>query len=253
MSVDDDTKRLISEYTAAHGAAFPGSRAVQDRPWAIVAQLLNDRDGRNGQPHDGYGTYFFATIFHTDFAPDWPIASDWPAVIRGLRGSFGLTQAEFADLCGLGRATVERWEADKMTPFRGNALELLTLVRPHLRTPLQAGQALNLAAAAVLPHLTRPTSEYTGRDVVAPLRSGTHNHLDLGPALLNALETARILIVVEPGTDELDTVYFPLAGHLRDNSSLPAWAGSIVDDLARLSTADRKLVAILASRLAKGS
>jgi len=40
------------------------------------------------------------------FDPDWPIVTDWPAVIRGLRGSLHSSQPEFAELFGLGRATV---------------------------------------------------------------------------------------------------------------------------------------------------
>jgi transcriptional regulator with XRE-family HTH domain len=250
--VADETGSLINDYAVAHAAAFPGSSQAQGRPCDVVSERANNRNGHDGSPTDAYKTYFYATVFHTDFAPDWPIATDWPAVVRGLRGSFGLTQIQFADQLGVGRATLERWETGKTVPLRGDSLELLTWVRPHLRTPLQAGQALNLAAAAVLPHLTRPTSEYRGSDVVGPLRRGKHDHTDLGPALLSALETARILIAIEPGTDELDTLYFPLAGRLGASTSVPPWARGIVDDLSRLSTGDRELVAELAHRLAAG-
>ncbi|MCR1785922.1 helix-turn-helix domain-containing protein [Nocardioides carbamazepini] len=239
----------VATYADARGAAFPGSPQAQQRTPSQFVEHANHRNGRSGRGSDAFESYFYATVFHTDFAPEWPIATDWPAVVRGLRGSFALAQTDFAELCGLGRATIERWESGKVTPFRGDALQVLSLVRPHLCTPVQAGQALNLAAGAVLPHLTRPTSEYLGADVVAPLCRDGHNHSDLGPAVLSALESARILVVLDPGSDELDTTYFPLVNRPAADGHDLQWAQGILKDLAKLSNADRQLVARLARRL----
>lgn len=244
---------LMADFVRSHAAAFPGSSQAQERPWSTAIQLFNGRDGTHGRPGDRYDSYFFTTVNHSDFDPDWPIATDWPAVIRGLRGSLRLTQADFAHACDLGRATVERWESGRTTPFAGNALELLTLVRRRLETPVQAGQALNLAASVVLPHITRPTAEYSGSQIAGLLKTGKHDHTDLGPALLAALTSARILVATEPGGDELEDTYFPLAARLRGLAPLPEWAQGLIENLQHVSESDRALVIGMAQRFARGA
>ena len=187
-----------------------------------------------------FGPFYYATVHHTEFDPDWPIVTDWPEVIRGIRGSLHANQPDFAELCGLGRATVERWESKRTVPFRGDALQLLTVVRSNLNTPVQAGQALNLAAAAVLPHITRPTAQYVGRDITSWLKKTKHDHSDLARGLLQALSQARILVPIDPDGDELENLYFPLAGALRRPTKQPNWAHGLIGDLQHVSTGDRK-------------
>jgi hypothetical protein len=146
----------------------------------------------------------------------------------------------------------ERWETKRAMPFRGNAIQLLTLVRDHLETPVQAGQALNLAAAAVLPHITRPTAQYLGQDITSWLKTGKHDHSDLGRAVLQALVHARILVPIDSNGDELEDTYFPLAGRLRQPTEQPDWAHGLLCDLQHVSAGDRQLVIDLAHRFATG-
>lgn len=251
--VRSEESELIAEHARARAAMFPGSHQVQGMPWSTAVHATAERVDRLSLPPDGLESYFYTTVYHSDFDPEWPISTDWPAVIRGLRGALGATQARFAEMCDIGRATVERWETGRMVPFGGNALKLLTLVSRHLITPVQAGQALNLAAAVVLPHLTRPTAEYAGLDLIAFLKSGKHDHTYLGPGLLSALVQARILLRVDIESDELEDTYFPLAARLRDDSALPEWAPRLIDDLLGVSDTDRKLVLDLATRLTRGT
>lgn len=240
---------LINQHLQVRAAIFPGSAQVQAMSWNQASEMHNPKDGRRGKASDVFGSYFSLTVIHTDFDPDWPITVEWPAVIRGLRGAFGVTQVNFADLLEVGSATVERWESGITVPFRGNGLELLTRLRPHLQTPLQAGQALNVAAAVVLPHITRPTAEYAGHYIAKLLTSGEHDHSDLGPALLSAMEVSRILVAIDPTGDELENTYFPLAARLHPRADLPAWAVELVETLERTTEGDRKLVLDLARRL----
>lgn len=199
-----------------------------------------------------FRSFYLSTVYHTEFDPDWPISTDWPAVVRGLRGSLHRSQAEFASLLHLGRATVERWETGRTQPYRGDAIEVLNIIRPKLETPVQAGQALNLAASAVLPHLTRPTAQYRGRNLTAHLRSPKGDHSDLARPLLRALVTARILVTIDPENDELDDLYFPLAGraHLAASPDAPTWSQAHLDHLHRMTSEDRQLVLEIAERLA---
>ncbi|TQJ51839.1 hypothetical protein FBY26_3577 [Phycicoccus sp. SLBN-51] len=226
-------------------------------PWSVASQLSARFDHERVTHPEAFACdpqtfvgFFYTTVYHSDFDPDWPISTDWAAVMRGLRGSFGASQAEFAQSCEIGRATVERWEAAKTIPFRGDALQILSLIRPMLRTDLQAGQALNLAAAAVLPNLTRPTAEYSGADLAGFLRSGKHDHTYLAVGLLNALVSARILVPIHFADDALDDTYFPLAARLQKDSSLPGWASELIDNMRALRADDRRLVLSLAKRLA---
>lgn len=222
-------------------------------PWASAITCVADRKDYPASESGNYDGYFYTTVLHSDFDPEWPITTDWPSVVRGLRGSFGLSQAAFATMCGIGRATVERWEAGRMVPFGGDTLTLLTQVGPRLESAIQAGQALNLAAAVVLPHLTRPTAEYQGRDLVAFLNDGKHDHRYLGRGLLNALVASRILVPLHFEDDELDDSYFPLAARLRDPVGLPEWAPGLIDDLLAARESDRALVLELAARLGRGN
>lgn len=249
---------LIAEFTRVGAAAFPGSRQAQERPWSVAShRSFRDDHERNLRPATfaadpgTIDSYFFTTVYHSDFDPEWPIATDWPAVLRGLRGSFHMSQARFAEAFGLGRATVERWEAGKAVPFKGDALQLLTLIRSHLNTPIQAGQALNLAAAVVMPRLTKPTAEYVGRELLAVLALGKHDHAYLGPGLLDALVTARVLVPLQYADEPMDDTYRPLAARLRDQRSLPDWAGHLIDDLLTMAPGDRQLVTDLVDRLSR--
>jgi hypothetical protein len=246
MTGDDETG-LLAQHTDARAAIFPGSRQVQLLPWSTSAHSGR----RNGDERTPYDSYFYVTVDHTDFDPEWPISVDWPTVIRGLRGSFGVGNRRFAELCDVEPATVALWETGRAVPFNGDALRLLTLLRPHVRSPVQAGQALNVAAAVVLPHLTMPTAEYAGRALVAPLRAGGHDHRDLGVNLLDALVTARILVPLGVEHGELGDTYVPFLARGREDVVLPAWAPSLIDDLFSASEADRRLVLDLAHRICR--
>jgi transcriptional regulator with XRE-family HTH domain len=249
---------LIAEFTRCGAAAFPGSRQAQERPWSVATHsAFRDDHERNEHPATfaadpgTIDSYFLTTVYHSDFDPEWPIATDWPAVLRGLRGSMHMSQVSFAETFGLGRATVERWEAGKSVPFKGDARQLLTLVRSHLATPIQAGQALNIAAAIVLPRLTKPTAEYVGRELLASLTVGKHDHAYLGPGLLDALVTARVLVPLHYADEPMDDTYFPLAARLRDSTNLPDWASPLIEDLLALTREDRELVTALVGRLGR--
>lgn len=66
------------------------------------------------------------------------ISSLTPDEIRGIRESFGLSQAAFEAALGLGPKTVVRWETGKVTPSRASTLLLVLLRRypdalAHLR------------------------------------------------------------------------------------------------------------------------
>jgi len=244
MTVHEESD-LLAEHTGTRCAVFPGSRQVQLLPWSTSA---------TSRPRTGHGqalfdSYFYVTVDHSDFDPEWPIATDWSTVMRGLRGAFGLRRSEFAALCDVDRTTVDLWETGRAVPFEGDALRLLTLVRPHLRTPVQAGQVLNVAAAVVLPHLTMPTAEYAGRALVAPLRGDGHDHTDLGGNLLDALSTARIVVPQNLAESEVDDTYLPFLARGRDDTVLPAWAPGLIDDLFSASAEDRQLVIDLAARI----
>jgi hypothetical protein len=116
---------------------------------------------------------------------------------------------------------------------------------------VQAGQLLNLAAAGVLPRLTRPTAEYSGIEIASWLRSGNDDHTDLADPLLQALVAARIIIpIAASGNGALGDTYFPLAGRFRDPAPLPGWAGALITDVESLTQQDRGLVQTLARRLA---
>jgi transcriptional regulator with XRE-family HTH domain len=252
-----ETNELIAMHTRARAATFPGSRQAQARPWSIASLLSSRFDHERATHPEAYtadpGTYdafFYTTVYHSDFDPEWPITTDWPTVIRGLRGSFNVSQHDFAHMCKVGKASVERWETGRTIPLRGDALQLLSLIRPVLQTPLQAGQALNLAAAAVLPHLTKPTAEYMGTDLLKLLRSGKNDHSYLGAALISALVNARILVPLNFDDDALNDTYFPLAARRRVDHQSPDWASGLIDGMSALGSADRDLVLALVRRLA---
>lgn len=103
-----------------------------------------------------------------------------------------------------------------------------------------------------MPQITKPTAQYTGHYIDAILKSGTHDHTDLSRALLTAFVDARILVAIEPGGDELEDTYFPLAGRLRKDSNVPAWTYDLIQYLTKVSDSDRQIVTDLARRLAHG-
>lgn len=248
MTTDD----LIAEYTRVGGVAFPGSKQAQEGRPSLSIHQVNE----GPVPTDWtapFGSFFYRVRYHTDFDPEWPISIDWPAVIKGVRNSLHVSQAAFAQMCQIGRATVERWEKGTMLPFKGNAHQLLDLVRGHIVTPVQAGQVLNIAAAAVLPRLTRPTAEYKGREIANWLRSDRSDHSDLAYGLLGALTHARILIAIEGEDETLEDTYFPLAGRLHQPTEQPEWVARLLRDLGGLSPGDRRLVLAMTRRLAGSS
>ncbi len=248
-----ETMDELSERFIECGAArFPGSSQVQTQTgWTSTAFLTASfPEGKGENPSDGL--VYFKTAHHTEFAPEWPVATDWPLVIRSLRSSLGMTQASFAAAAEIGTATVERWETGRSVPFGGDALQLLSLAAPLVDEPVQRGQLLNVAAAAVLPRITRPTATYKGTEIVNWLRSGKHDHRSLGDALLHTLREARILVPVEETGNELvDDEYFPLAGNLRGAAEEPAWLPEFIRLGSRLETSDRQVIVHLMRRLGR--
>jgi len=244
-----DVSELTQEHAALRAAMFPATADIESMRWASAIHLSGR--GPGGSPAGQFESFFITVVLFTEFDPVWPIKTNWPYAIRGLRGSMRKSQIEFAEMCGLGKATVERWEVGKTLPFRGNALQLLTLVRPHLHDPIQAGQTLNLAAAAVLPNITRPTAEYTGASIASLLASGKDDHRDLARPLITALVDSRILVPIDPSEDQLAATYFPLAGRLHQHSDVPSWAHQLIVDLATACASDRSFVLDLARRLSR--
>lgn len=252
-NVDFDD-RAHQSLTAQHErlglARFPGSRQAQELDFTSSMQSMNLDEGHQSRD-DPFVMFFFTSIAHTTFDPEWPIEPNWPAMVRGVRSSLGLSQAAFAERCGFGRASVERWETGQSAPLHGNALQLLSAIRPHLSGPLQAGQALNFAAAAVLPQLAQPTARYTGAQIKQMLRAGADDHTDLALNLLAALVDSHILVVVETGRDELDSLYIPLAGRLASEAHTPGWLPELREHAEVMTAKDRGLLLSLARRLAR--
>ena len=187
---------------------------------------------------------------HTSFAAEWPIRVDVPASIRGFRHALGLSQVRFAALVGEKRVNIERWEGGKSRPFRGHALSLLSLFRPHVDGRVAAGQLLNLAAAAVCPTMTRPGAIYTGHEIAAPLADKRHDHRDLLPALLSAFRTTEVLVPLEPDEEEeLGSRYLPLVGANLRIAGIEPWDADVRAVARRLAGEDRRLWLAIGQRL----
>jgi DNA-binding XRE family transcriptional regulator len=243
----DDSSVQVREYARLSPATFPGSTQVAAMRPTSIGHATNE-DRRQGVKTSLPDSFVYATVPHTEFDPDWPIKPDWPYIVRGLRRALEASQVAFADLCSVSRPTVERWEAGSKVPHRGDALQLLKSVKRHLRTPIQAGQALNLAAAVVLPRLTRPTARYTGRQLVGMLKNQTGDHTDLGRSLLTALLSANILLAIDPSGDDLEDTFVLLAGQASVEVDQPPWLAELAQILRNASDSDRQLVLAIARR-----
>ncbi|MBI4384834.1 MAG: helix-turn-helix domain-containing protein [Nitrospinae bacterium] len=55
---------------------------------------------------------------------------DVPGEIRGIREKLGVSQAEFAELIGVSKRTLQEWEQGRCKPT-GAALKLLMIARRH--------------------------------------------------------------------------------------------------------------------------
>ena len=62
--------------------------------------------------------------------------------IKELRKTYFSNQQDFADVCGFGRASVQRWEADKKKPLKSHLL-MMELYRdiPAVREYLTKGDS----------------------------------------------------------------------------------------------------------------
>ncbi|WP_132154865.1 helix-turn-helix domain-containing protein [Kribbella antiqua] len=188
---------------------------------------------------------------HDSFAAEWPLPVDVPTALRGFRSSLGMSQVKFAQALGLSRVNIERWEGGHAKPFRGHVHTLLSLVRPLAVGPLPAGQLLNLVAAAVCPKLTRPAATYSGSQIRDLLIDRRDDHGDLAPALLSALVSSRVLIVLDEADPEVEAEYIPAVGvRTLDRSSEP-WDAEVRSIAGRLSPEDRKMWMMLGERLSR--
>ena len=79
--MSDEISRYVSEHARSKCAVFPGSAQVQTLAWSQASIMYNARDGQHGLPTDKFGGYFYLTVNHSDFDPEWPISTDWPAVV----------------------------------------------------------------------------------------------------------------------------------------------------------------------------
>lgn len=191
-------------------------------------------------------------MLHSGFAEQWPIPVDAALAVRGFRRAVGLSQVAFAERLGQSRVTVERWEAGASRPFRGAAHPLLTALRPLVDGQISAGQLLGTAALAVLPTLTRPAATYTRGQVAAALVAPRHDHSHLGPALVEALVRAEILVEVDPSDTDEDAELIPRAGiAVLDRASSP-WDSRALALAGRLSDDDARLWLAIGERLAAG-
>jgi len=232
------------------GAAyFPGYRAA---PAGANLIHVTHFDAPNfvelpGPSHVGLE---FCVVDHTSFAADWPIRPDLGAVVAGFRRAAAMTQAAFAEAINVSRVSVERWEGGKAKPFRGDALSLLSALRPLAKCPLTGGQLLNAAAAVVCPQLRRPTATYTGAYIQNLLDQSRQRHGDLAPNLIAALIESKILAPVDDRNEnDLDAEYIALAGVVAADRTSDAAFADVIRVARTLSPSDRQLWLDLGDRL----
>jgi transcriptional regulator with XRE-family HTH domain len=232
------------------GAIFPAYRLQPDDPRLSRVNFLNPL--RDVMPKDHPLAAFELVMYqHDSFAAEWPLPVDVPTALKGFRASLGMSQVKFADALGLSRVNVERWEGGRARPFRGHVHPLLSLLRPLAVGPAAAGQLLNLAAAAVCPRLTRPAATYSGSQIRDLLIDKRDDHGDLAPALLSALVSSRVLIVLDESDPEVEAEYIPAVGvRTLDRASEP-WEAEVRTIAQRLSPGDRKLWIALGDRLSR--
>jgi DNA-binding XRE family transcriptional regulator len=248
-----NTDALQAVFATANGVTFPGSaEASQPNLAGSYTTWVNREQGSPPLDLDAPLALIFARfVDHTDFEPTWPIRVDFQLVLRGLRRSLSMSQVAFAEACEVATATVERWEAGTTIPFKGDAIELLGRVRPHVTTPVQAGQLLNVAAAAVCWRLSQPTARYAGSEIATWLDGDSGSHSDLAEPLLEALIHSNILIPVDSaGHLRVDDDYFPLAGSLQAKPA-PAWHRELIQAARDLTDSDRQMVLTLIHRLSR--
>lgn len=251
MRVADPVRTRFEAFERAGGVYFPAYRDVPADGSRGFLWSMNPAH-RDREPLDTPLAQFeLGYIDHSSFAAEWPIRPDVGTAIRGFRTVLGLSQVLFAERIGVSRVSVERWESGKIRPFRGDTLELLSLLRPLTDGPLAAGQLLNVAAAVVCPNLTRPAGTYTGEQLFAMLRHRRHRHDDLGPALISMLISSEILTSVD-GDNESDPEnrYIPLVGIETLNRSGPDPMDDVMAVARQLSPPDRRLWLAVGERLA---
>ena len=200
----------------------------------------------------GVASYELGMVLHGSLVSEWPITVHVPSALAGFRHALGISQVKFADAIGTKRLNIERWESGKSRPFRGNMYPLLTAVRPLVDSPTAAGQLFNLAAAAVLPRLTRPAGTYRRGQIREFLTHREGDHGDLADKLLELLVDTEILTPIDPDDSSEEAEFIPRVGvQVLDREREP-WAADVIAAAQRLSEADRKLWLSLADRLATG-
>jgi transcriptional regulator with XRE-family HTH domain len=229
---------------------FPPTASSQGRDIGLVHTVFENPKDEHPSFPEPLSRFELVAVLHSGFAEHWPIPVDAALAVRGFRRAIGLSQVAFAERLGQSRVTVERWEAGTSRPFRGAAHPLLSALRPMVDGPVAAGQLLGVAALAVLPTLTRPAATYTRRQVAAALVAQRHDHSDLGPALIQALVQAEILVEVDPSSTDDDAELIPRAGiAVLDRASSP-WDSRALALAARLSDDDARMWLALGERLA---
>jgi transcriptional regulator with XRE-family HTH domain len=213
-------------------------------------QALSWQSGICVEIAQGVTRYELGMVLHGSLVSEWPITVHVPSALAGFRHSLGISQVKFADAIATTRLNVERWESGKSRPFRGNIYPLLSSVRSLVDSPSAAGQLFNLAAAAVLPRLTRPAGTYRRQQVREFLTNREGDHGDLTDKLLDLLVDAEILMPVDHDDSSEGAEFIPRVGvQLLDREREP-WAAEVIAAAERLSAADRKLWLSLADRLA---
>jgi transcriptional regulator with XRE-family HTH domain len=182
---------------------------------------------------------------------EWPITVHVPSALAGFRHALRLSQVKFAAAIGTARLNIERWESGKSRPYRGNMHPLLTDVRRLVDSPTAAGQFFNLAAAAVLPRLTRPAGTYHRSQIREFLVHREDDHSDLADNLLDLFVDSEILTAIDPDDSSEEAAFIPRIGvQVLDREREP-WVVEVIAAAERLSDIDRKLWLSLADRLAK--
>ncbi|MET8148011.1 helix-turn-helix domain-containing protein [Actinoplanes sp. NPDC049668] len=233
--------RIFEQLTVKPLTAFPGYPA-QPPGSRLMGHAFAD------SPLGHYEVYGPA---HTSFDAEWPIPISMPASIRGFRHALELSQAKFAERIKVSRINIERWEGGQSRPFRGHALSVVDLLRPHAQNPLAVGQLFNVVAAVVCPTLTRPSAIYTGGQLAAPLAEGRMDHRDLAPPLIASLVAAEVIVALdEVHEDDPDGRYLPLVGAKIADTLIEPWDTEVRAIARNMSAEDRKTWFALGRRLA---
>jgi transcriptional regulator with XRE-family HTH domain len=241
------------KHTRTGAALFPAYGTVTPQAACSGVEFVNPFRDTPTSSTGQLDTFTIVVLRHSSFDAEWPIQINVPLALKGFRHTLGLSQVKFAKALGVGRLNIERWETGKNRPFGGHVLSLLTLLRPLVDCPLAAGQLLNLAAAVVCPHLTRPAAIYTQREIEIPLAEKRGEHLDLAPALVEALVHSEILVPVDPSEEGPEARYIPLVGIGAIDRKIEPWEPELRVIAHQLKPDDRKLWLTVGKRLASGS